>query len=315
MEYYQTTQNRTAETVAVINKNLPALNVGGVTATALTTASAALGGMAQTRDDALAAFDAANNAQNIGFLILQSLTLALPQAAAGDLNDEISAESGLLDLLDPVYAIKPQTTESVMERGKKLVSALTLINSYLSGVVPARAPITSGGRGMAQLTAALASLPGLGQIEENRAADARAARTALRVAATGLDRLNKRFYSRLQSEARTNPTLAEALSQITTESANLPGTLGIKSILQGGSGGLYLLVSFENGTYDASATNTVEWMVTGMDTDFTHQVPADPSGNTLGPFTAGSSVKLRTRVTNANGTTTGSIRTLVIAPA
>jgi hypothetical protein len=315
MEYYQTIQNRTAETVAVINKNLPALNVGGVTAAALSTASAALGGMAQTRDDALAAFDAANNAQNMGFLALQSLTLALPQAAAGDLDDEISAESGLLDLLSPVYAIKPQTTASVMERGKKLVSALTLINSYLTGVVPARAPITSGGRGIAQLTAALADLPSLGQIEENRAADTRAARTALRVATTGLDRLNKRFYSRLQSEARTNPTLAEALSQITTESANLPGTLGIKSIFQGGSGGLYLLLSFENGTYDASATNTVEWMVTATDTDFTHQVPADPSGNTLGPFTAGSSVKLRTRVTNANGTTTGSIRTLVIAPA
>lgn len=112
-----------------------------------------------------------------------------------------------------------------------------------------------------------------------------------------------------------NPTLAKVLSQITTESANLPGTLGIKGILQGGSGGLYLLASFDNGTYDGSATNTVEWIVTGMDTDFIHHVPADPSGNTLGPFVVDSIVKLRTRVTNANGTTTGSIRTLVVTTA
>ena len=315
MEYYQTIQNRAAETVAVINKNLPGLSLSGITATGLSTASSALGVMAQTRDDALANFDAANNAENIGFLALQALTLALPQAANGDLDDAIPAESGLLDLLSPVYAITPRTTEFAMERGKKLVSALTLINTYLTGVVPARPAITSGGKGISHLTAALASLPGLGQIEENRAADARATRTTLRVAATGLDRLNKRFYSRLESEARTNPMLAAALSQITTDSVHLPGTLGLKSILQGGSGGLQLLLTYENGTYDSSATNTIEWMVTGMDTDFTHHVPADPSGNTLGPFTAGSTVNLRTRVVNANGTTTSSIRTLVITTA
>ena len=47
-------------------------------------------------------------------------------------------------------------------------------------------------------------------------------------------------------------------------------------------------------------------------TDFTHTAPADPSGNALGTFTIGQVVKLRTRVTNANGTTTGSVRALTI---
>jgi len=37
-----------------------------------------------------------------------------------------------------------------------------------------------------------------------------------------------------------------------------------------------------------------------------HTTAADPSGNALGPFTAGQTVKLRTRVSNGNGTTTGS---------
>lgn len=75
----------------------------------------------------------------------------------------------------------------------------------------------------------------------------------------------------------SNPALAEALAGITT-----------------------------------GATITVEWLVEGVDTDFTHTAPVDPSGNALGPFTIGQVVKLRTRVTNANGTTTGSVRTLTI---
>ncbi len=71
-------------------------------------------------------------------------------------------------------------------------------------------------------------------------------------------------------------------------------------------------MSYENSTFDGTATNTLEWLVTGTDADFTHSVVADPSGNGLGPFAAGQSAKLRTRVSNATGTTTGSVRTLVI---
>jgi len=148
---------------------------------------------------------------------------------------------------------------------------------------------------------------------EDNAAEVSGARTALRVAATALDRLNKRFYSKLQSEARTNPALAAALAQIETDSAGLPGTLGIRSILQGGTDNLHLLITYDNGSYDGTATSTVEWMVVGVDTDFTHNAAADPSGNALGPFTVGSTVKLRTRVVNTNGTTTGSVRTLTLA--
>ena len=312
MEFHQTIQNRAGETAAVINQAIPGLSIGGVTSAGLLAASLGLDGLAQARDNALAAFDASNNAENQGFLSIQSLTLALPQAADGDLDDEIAAESALLDLLSPVYAITPRSTEYALQRGKKLVSALTRINDYLDALTPARAAITSGGKGIAQLTAALDGQPALEQAEEDRAADARASRGALRVAATGLDRLNKRFYSRLQSEARSNPALAEALAQITTESGNLPATLGIKSILQGGSDSLHLLLSYDNGSYDGSASNTIEWKMTGIDTDFSHQVAADPSGNALGPFAVGQTVQLRTRVTNSNGTTTGSIRTLVI---
>jgi len=312
MEYYQVIQNRAGQTAAVINKFVPTLSVGGVNAAGLLAQSAALDGLAQTRDDALADSDAATNAENQGFLAIQALTLSLPQAAEADLDDNIPAESALLDLLSPVYAIKPRTTELALERGQKLVSALTKINAYLTALVPPRNPITSGGKGLTDLNTLIAAQPALEQALEDRAADVGSARSALRVAATAVDRLNKRFYAKLTAEARTNAALADALAQIDTESAGLPGTLGISGILQGGTDHLHILVSYDPGTYDGSATSTIEWMVTGVDTDFTHNAPADPSGNALGPFTVGSTVQLRTRVTNSNGTTTGSVRTLTL---
>ena len=83
--------------------------------------------------------------------------------------------------------------------------------------------------------------------------------------------------------------------------------------MQGGADHLHILLSYDNGTYDGTATSTVEWLVVGVDADFTHhRVTADPSGNALGPFSVGQTVQLRTRVTNTNGTTTGSVRTLTL---
>ena len=313
MEYYQSIQNRAGQTVAVINQVIPTLTVGGVTSAQLLTQSQALDALAQTRDNAIADADAASNAENLGYLAIQSLVLSLPKAVDGELSDHVPAESALLDLLSPAYSINPRTTELALERGQKLVSALTLINAYLTGLTPPRPAITSGGKGLPALTAALAAQPALEQAKEDGAAVVGSARTALRVAATAVDRLNKRFYSRLQAEARTNETLTAAMGQITPESANQPATLGIRSILQGGADGLHLLLSYDNGSYTANTDSTVEWMVVGMDTAFTHHVTADPSGNALGPFAVGQTVKLRTRVDNSAATTTGSIRTLTIA--
>lgn len=311
MEYYQQTQNRAAQTVAVINQFAPGMKIGTTTAANLLSTSEELAEIAQQRDDALAALDAATNAENFGYLTLRRLTLSLPQSAEGELNDEVEPESALLDLLDPVYAIVPRTTEAALERGRKLFSALTRMNTFLAAKTPPLPPITSGGKGISQLLTAIEAQPALEQAVEDRAAAVRATRLALRNSAAGVDRLNKRFYSKLQGEARENPELAEALGQIDTGDTR-PGTLGILKVLQGGVNQLQLLVSYENGSFEDNATNTLEWMVQGVDAEFSKSQPVDPSGNALGPFTAGQTVALRTRVTTATGTTTGSVRTLTI---
>ncbi|MEO7932943.1 MAG: hypothetical protein ABIT76_07285 [Chthoniobacterales bacterium] len=106
--------------------------------------------------------------------------------------------------------------------------------------------------------------------------------------------------------------MAAALSQIQTDDTNQPATLGIRKLLQGGANGLQVLVSYDNASFDADLTNTLEWLVEGAGAEFGNNVVADPSGNALGPFAVGAVVKLRTRTKNANGTTTGSVRTLTL---
>ena len=101
-----------------------------------------------------------------------------PKAEA-ELDDAIDAESALLDLLAPAYAIKPRSTEFALARGKKLVSALTRINAYLANLYPPRPLVTSGGKGLEQLAAALDAQPALEQALEDRAADVANARNAL----------------------------------------------------------------------------------------------------------------------------------------
>jgi hypothetical protein len=106
MEFYQVTQNRAAQTLAVIKQHDPGLTVGGIDIAGLSAQADALEQLAQQRDHALAAYDAANNAEHQGFLDLQRLVTALPKAAEAELGDHTEAESALLDLLSAVYAIK-----------------------------------------------------------------------------------------------------------------------------------------------------------------------------------------------------------------
>jgi hypothetical protein len=72
-------------------------------------------------------------------------------------------------------------------------------------------------------------------------------------------------------------------------------------------------VAYEPGAVDAKADSTVEWQIDGVDADYAHSAPADPIGNSIGPFAAGQSVKVRTRVRNGNGSSTSAVRTLQMA--
>jgi hypothetical protein len=313
MEFHQSIQSRTSQTVSVIGTVVTGLSVAGVDAAGLAAQGTALEQLAQQRDHALADYDGANNAERLGLLALQTMVLALPKVVEAELNEHVDAESALLDLLSPVYAIKPRTTEATLTRGHKLASALARINAYLAALNPPRPEITSSGKGLADLTAAMAAQAGLLQALNDRNAQLNQARAALREAAVTLDRLNKRFYAKLQAEVRSNPALTQAMAQIDTGVPNLPTTLSIKAVVQGGEDHLHLLVAYDPGRIDAQAESTLEWLVDGSEADFAHSAPVAPSGNSIGPFAASQTVKLRTRVRNGNGSSTSAVRSLSIA--
>lgn len=312
MEFHQGIQNRTTQTVAVINTFAVGLSVAGVDAAVLAAQGLALDQLAQQRDHALADYDRTNNAERRGLLALQHLVLTLPKVAESELDDHVHEESALIDLLGPVYAIKPRTTEAALSRGRKLASALERIDAYLAGLQPPRAGIVNDAQGLAELNAAMEAQTALAQTLAHGGARINQARVALREGAVALDRLNKRFYARLQAQARANPALARAMAQIDTGAPNLPATLSIKEVLQGGDDHLHVLVAYDTAALDAKADSTLEWQIAGVDTDFGRTARVDPSGNAIGPFSAGQLVKLRTRVRNGNGSATSAVRSLSV---
>ena len=312
MEQYQATLNRAMQTIAVIEEHIPGLTVGGVSTGAFASLANNLENTAALRDIAIATADAAANGENLNSLLIRTLVLALPQAAKSDLDEEKPVEAGLIDLLSEAFGITPRTTEMRLKRGKKVVAALMKINAFLAAQVPVRAAISAGGKNISHLNAAMGSQTGLEQVVENTKADETTARINLDTEEHTTDRLNKRYYQKLLAEARTNPTLATALAQIDTETDNLPGTLSIASVLQGGDNQLHLLVAYVNGTGANADDRLLDWMVVGTDADFTHTTEVDLSGNLLGPFLVGQTVKIRTRTVNGSGTRTSAVRTLVI---
>ena len=312
MEFYQSIQNRTNQTAAVIRSFATELSVGGLDAGALEAQGSALDTLAAQRNDAQADYDSANNAERLGFLTLQTLVLGLPKAVESELDDHTDAESMLLDLLSGVYAIKPRSTESVVARGMKLASVLPRVNAYLAAQDPPRPEVTFGAQGLAELNVALTAQVVLERGLLDRQTRLDQARAALREGAVALDRVNKRVYARLKSEARMDPALANELGRIDTGAPNLPATLSIKSVLQGGAENLQVLVGYDPNKVDAKAESTLEWQLDGVAGDFANSVAVDPSGNTLGPFAVGDVVQLRTRVRNSQGSSTCAPRTLRI---
>ena len=213
MEYYQIVQSRAYQTVAVLNNFTAGIKVGGITADGLQSQAEALTPLAQTRDDAINTEGASANAEHLGQTQLHTLVVQLPKVAEGELNDAVPEETALIDSLAPVYAIQPSTTALVLERGMRLKSALGPINTYLAAQVPVRGPITSGGKGLADLAALITAQPDLIQDKDDKQADVSSTRSALHAAAAVVDRLNKRFYAKLEAEAATQPALAAALKE------------------------------------------------------------------------------------------------------
>ncbi|HEV7406745.1 MAG TPA: hypothetical protein VGO11_27595 [Chthoniobacteraceae bacterium] len=151
---------------------------------------------------------------------------------------------------------------------------------------------------------------------QTKDSDLEAAREAFRAHDRQADQLNKRWYKVVKESHDPGDPVHEALSGIPTEPGTpAPDPIEIETVAQGGEGGLQVLVQYVPDGGDHATTKEVQWQIAGVDPadTYPHTAPLDASGNALGPFVVGKTVKIRTAVSNSSGTRTTAPRTITVA--
>ena len=314
MEYWEVTKDRAQMSRTVWNQYAAAATVGSLGLADLTGYIAAFEPAAQDRTAAQDEFDARDRAVNTALLMMKILGTKVPQIIDGHLG----GDEGIRRDLDDVFAIAPRFEGSILARARTLYPVWVRANAALAALAPPAPAITKAIGGVPQTAAMLKALldgyTGLTQTRDDKASMLRQKQTDLRKIDRKTDRLNKDWYQVRKATAEPGSDEAVALDQIPTEQGTpAPVQIDIHDLLQGGTDGLHVLVSYEQGGGEHATTREVQWMVAGVDADFTHTTPLDASGNALGPFAVGKVVKVRTSVSNSSGTRTSAIRTITLA--
>ena len=212
-EFWRKTTVRGQETVAVWREYLPLMTVGGTGVDGFAAELGSLGELAQVRDDRSADVEMEKHRERAGYQAIRSLNLAVPKLIEGELADE----HPLRELLGAIYALVPQTNALNLKRARKLIPLWKKANAAVAALNPGDA-IVRGTTGVAEFTQMVVDFPPLSQATSDAQMTLRAARGELRTRSRQVDRMNKRIYLKLKSEARSDPALKAALlAQVTRE--------------------------------------------------------------------------------------------------
>ncbi len=310
-EYWQDIEERAQATISVWGTFFDDLTLGATTLAVFEGLTQALPGLAQDRDDATQALDEARQARDDSSQVMKSAGIRVPKIIEGRLDPE----SGLIDDLDKVYAIRPWSLKNVFERAKTLLPVWKAANTWLTSRVPAQAQIAFGSGDLEDFSDRLGAYPALTQAVKDKGLLDDKATDALAKAAREVEKLCIRFLKAAGGIADPGSPAESSLDTIpTTTVSNLPATLRMTSFSQGGTDGLQLLATYS--PYGLGPGETAVLQYKRVDIDFDWQsVPYDASGNAIGPFETGQTVKARTRVTNTSGSRDGGERQLtLIAP-
>ena len=309
MEYWQSILERANATVPVWTQYFATLKLGTVGVTEFTALKDALPNLAAVRDQEVQDVDTARQLVDFSWQELRLISLKVPKIIAG----VIDSGSGLLDDLAKVYAVIPWSPDKITKRCGLLGPVWKSADDWQLAQVPARPVIVRKGVTQGAFMSKIAAYFPLAQGEKTADHNLDTARTTLRESARIVELYCIRFLEAALGLSDPGSPEESALASIpTTSTSQLPETLGIKFVSQGGTGGLQLLIQYEPYDLEEGDTATLEWMVVDTDTGFTHSVPFDASGNALGPFAVGQTVRIRTSVTNTHGTRTGGVRQLTL---
>jgi len=286
----------------------PTLALGTVTASAFSTLTSALPDSATSRDAAVQVLDEARQARDYAVEALRLTAVKVPAIIEGVVDES----SGLLDDLARVYAIKMNSIDKIIARAKTLSPLWASANAWQTSRVPARAAITRGTMTQPIFAVQVGYVFPMLQTVKDKEQDLDEMRGALRTAAHALERLCIRFLKAAGGLADPGSAAEAALATIpTTTVSDLPETLGVKTFTQGKTNGLQLLVAYEPYALTAGETAVLQYQRVDLDPGW-QQVAYDASGNALGPFLVGQTVKVRTKVTNASGSREGGTRQLTL---
>jgi hypothetical protein len=311
MEYWEITKDRAQKTLAVWTLHVPTVKIGAVDKAAFEALIDDFEPKAQARTTAQDAFDEAVRTVKTALLKMKILGTKVPQIIEGQMPDE----AGIIDDLADVFRIAPRSEPTILGRARALYPVWVRANTVMTSLTPPGAAITRAVAGVSHtatmLKALLDGFTDLSKEQDDKEAVLDQKRSDLRALDRQVDRIAKNWYQVIKNTYDPGSPVYDALASIPTEEGTpYPTAIDLNPLVQGD--GLEVLATYEPGGGEHATTKAVEWMVEGVDADFTHTAELDPSGNTLGPFTVGQVVKVRTKATNSSGSTTSAVRSITI---
>ncbi len=313
MEYWEVTKDRAQLTRAVWEAHLPSVKIGTAGFAELQTMIGQFEDLVQQRTAAQDDLDAAYRAQQGVLLKMRLLGTKVPKLIEGQLDEN----EGLMRDVREVHRTQPKTEASTLKRARELYPVWVRANAALAALTPSQPPIKRVLQGVEYTAAGLKALldgyTGIVAECNNKQEVLETKRAALRTLDTAADGLNKRWYKFVKNSYDPGSPPYDALSGIPTEPGTAPpDTIEIDTVTQGGEEGRQVLVAFIDGGGDHATMKKVKWQVVGVDAGFANEAPLDASGNALGPFPAGTVVKILTEVTNSTGSRTTAPRTITL---
>ena len=313
MEYWEITKDRAQKTLAVWNQHTPTIKVGGLGPADLDTLIDQFEPLAQARTTAQDNFDAATRGVKTALLKMKILGTKVAQI----IDAQVPDTSAIIDDLNDVFRIVPRSEPTILARARALQPIWVRADAQLATLTPPAGPITRPIQGVAHTAAMLKTLlDGYTDVTNNldtKETLYNSSRGDLRVLDRKVDQLSKNWYQVVKNTYDPGSPEYEALAQIPTEGGTpAPEPVELNPLEQGGDDGLHVLASYVPGGGDHATTKLIEYMIEGVEADFGHEAPLDPSGNTLGPFVVGQVVKVRTKVSNSTATRTSAVRTITI---
>ncbi len=314
MEYWEITKDRAQQSLPVWVQFTPNMKINNLGHTDLDGFIDEYEPKVQARTAAQDEFDEAERAVQRSLLVMKILGTKVPAIIEGMLSDQ----TGLMKDVDDLYATTPKREGTVLKRARDLHPVWVRANTALTGTTPPQAALTRKVGGTiytaALLKAQVDGFTDLVKTMRDKESALNLTRMALRSHDRKVDKMIKGWFKAAKADAEEDSDLATALEGIPTEQGTVaPETIEIATVLQGGEGGLQVLVSYVAGGGDHATTKSIKWQV-GAETNYPHSAPLDPSGNALGPFAEGAVVKIITEVSNSVGTRTTATRTITLGP-